>query len=972
MKRFDQIPEELRELFKKKSEKIEFSVGQVFCDFDSIPKGILHIMKGELRLIYKDKSNELSTIKIYKTGDIVGLEQILCGIKGTSLRASSKIEANYLLKDYFLSFLAQYETKFNFFDNFTKYEFLNILIKLENKLKIKNIDFIENLKNFNENPENKIKLFKPGKHILKSNLKKFLITSNNIKNHIEGDVVSNGDKFEVIGNLPARMIETSKLSILSNKKQISYGEDIGEKVGFSNKNNLNDKREALSDMFGSINYQDGFPHFSGVGVSRSTIACLRMLSRFFDLPFRKDILKRIIDDQNNFSDNEQINISKLAALINFLGLRTTPLKPDSKSLIKRIPLPSVFIYENKPIILWEFKNNQFYVGDPSVKPYWIEVDKLENIIVKNDLKFLYLEKTPSSPKNRFGFSWFLPSIKRHKVTLLQVVIASFFVQLLALFNPLLIQQIIDAVINQGNISSLNVLGTLLIAMALAQALLSSLRTYLFSDTSNRIDLSLGGKIINHLLRLPSAYFSKRTVGETSSRISELEKIREFLTGTALTLILDVVFSIIYIAVMMIYSIQLTFIALAVIPFFVLLTLSISPIIRRQIREKNIANANLQSHMVETISSLDTIKGQGIEVPSEWKWGQLYGKQMKAGFRNTLTKSISGSASNFLSQLSGLLVIWAGAILVLQGRLTIGQLIAFRILSGYVTGPILRLTTMSQNFQETALSLERISDIIDNPQEIEIIGKDLPPMPPINGKIEFENVNFKFSDTSKLILKNINFQIPSGSFIGVVGESGSGKSTLLKLINQILIPTNGIIRIDDFDISKVNLYSYRSQIGVVPQDSILFKGTVQQNIALAKPEANFDEISKAAKLADAHDFIQKLSSGYSTEVGERGANLSGGQRQRIAMARMFLQSPKLLLLDEATSSLDVKSEKKILQNLLNISDKKTVIFISHRLNNFIEADQIFYLYNGTIVENGSHNELMSLAGRYKALFHEREN
>jgi len=377
-------------------------------------------------------------------------------------------------------------------------------------------------------------------------------------------------------------------------------------------------------------------------------------------------------------------------------------------------------------------------------------------------------------------------------------------------------------------------------------------------------------------------------------------------------------------------------------------------------------------MVETISSVDTIKGQGIEIPSEWKWGQLYGKQMKAGFKNTLTKSISGSASNFLSQLSGLLVIWAGAILVLQGKLTIGQLIAFRILSGYVTGPILRLTTMSQNFQETALSLERISDIIDNPQEIEIIGKDLPPMPPIDGKVAFENVNFRFTDTSKLILKNINLNITSGSFIGVVGESGSGKSTLLKLINQILIPTNGIIRIDDFDISKVNLYSYRSQIGVVPQDSILFKGTVQQNISLAKPEANFDEISKAAKLADAHDFIQKLTSGYSTEVGERGANLSGGQRQRIAMARMFLQSPKLLLLDEATSSLDIKSEKKILQNLLNISDKKTVIFISHRLNNFIEADQIFYLCNGTIVENGSHNELMSLAGRYKALFDERGN
>ena len=278
--------------------------------------------------------------------------------------------------------------------------------------------------------------------------------------------------------------------------------------------------------------------------------------------------------------------------------------------------------------------------------------------------------------------------------------------------------------------------------------------------------------------------------------------------------------------------------------------------------------------------------------------------------------------------------------------------------------------MSQNFQETALSLERISDIIDNPQEIEIIGKDLPPMPPIDGKVAFENVNFQFSDKSKLILKNINFKIPSGSFIGVVGESGSGKSTLLKLINQILIPTNGIIKIDDFDISKVNLYSYRSQIGVVPQDSILFKGTVQQNIALARPDASFDEISNAAKLADAHEFIQKLTSGYSTEVGEKGLNLSGGQRQRIAMARMFLQNPKILLLDEATSSLDINSEKIILKNLLNISEKKTVVFISHRLSNFIQCDQILFLHDGTIVENGDHNELISLKGRYKALFNQR--
>ena len=337
MNRFDQIPEELKELFNQKAEKIEFSIGQVFCDFNSIPKGLLYIKKGELRLIYKDKSKELSTVKIYKNGDIVGLEQILCGACGTALRASSKLEASYLAKDYFLNFLENNKVSFNLFDDLSKYEFLNILINLENKLKIKNIDLIENLRNFNEDQEIKIKLFKPGKHNLQSNLGKFLITSNNVINYKEGDILKNGDDFEVIGKLPARMIDTSKLSIISNKKQISIGSHNNENYSNENQRNLNNEKEALADMFGAINYKDGFPHFNGVGVSQSTIACLRMISRYFDLPFKKDILKRIIDDQNKFSGKEQINISKLAALINFLGLRATPLKPDSKSLIKRIP-----------------------------------------------------------------------------------------------------------------------------------------------------------------------------------------------------------------------------------------------------------------------------------------------------------------------------------------------------------------------------------------------------------------------------------------------------------------------------------------------------------------------------------------------------------------------------------------------------------------------------------------------------------
>ena len=551
------------------------------------------------------------------------------------------------------------------------------------------------------------------------------------------------------------------------------------------------------------------------------------------------------------------------------------------------------------------------------------------------------------------------------------MITSFFVQLLGLFNPLLIQQIIDAVISQGNYSSLNVLGTLLVAMALAQALLGSLRTYLFSDTTNRIDISLGATIIHHLLRLPLGYFAKRPVGEVSSRIAELEKIRSFLTGTALTVLLDAVFSVVYIAVMVLYSVPLTFAALGVLPLFVGLTMGVAPIIRRQLRQQAEANARVQSHLVETLSGMETVKGQGMELPSEWRWEQLYGGQIEAGFRNTITSTAAGSANQFLGQVSGLVVIWFGAMLVLEGKMTLGQLIAFRILSGYVTSPLLRLASLWQNFQETALSLERLADIVDHREEIEIAGENLPPIPPLQGAIHYEGVNFRFGSSGPLQLLNVNFEIPAGSFVGIVGSSGSGKSTMLKLLTRLFDPLEGTIRIDGYDISKVDLYSLRSQVGVVPQDSLLFDGTVQANIALTRPDASFEEITGAAQVACAHDFIQALPGGYSNSVGERGSALSGGQRQRMAIARMVLKRPRLLVLDEATSALDVDTEQQVTRNLAEVYRGSTVLFITHRLGSLRHADRILVMHQGSLVEQGTHSELMDLGGRYATLYRQQE-
>jgi ATP-binding cassette subfamily B protein len=369
--------------------------------------------------------------------------------------------------------------------------------------------------------------------------------------------------------------------------------------------------------------------------------------------------------------------------------------------------------------------------------------------------------------------------------------------------------------------------------------------------------------------------------------------------------------------------------------------------------------------------METVKGQGMELPSEWRWEQLYGGQIQAGFRNTVTSTAAGSASQFLEQISGLLVIWMGATLVLKGQLTLGQLIAFRILSGYVTSPLLRLASLWQNFQETALSLERLSDIVDHREEIEIAGENLPPLPPIQGAITYEGVNFRFASSGPLQLLNVSFEIKAGEFVGIVGSSGSGKSTLLKLLTRLFDPLEGTIRVDGYDISKVDLYSLRSQIGVVPQDSLLFDGTVQANIALTRPEASFEEICGAAQVACAHDFIQALPAGYSSSVGERGAALSGGQRQRMAIARMVLKRPRLLVMDEATSALDVDTERQVTRNLAEVYRGSTVLFITHRLGSLRHADRILVMHQGALVEQGTHSELMALAGRYATLYQQQE-
>ena len=461
------------------------------------------------------------------------------------------------------------------------------------------------------------------------------------------------------------------------------------------------------------------------------------------------------------------------------------------------------------------------------------------------------------------------------------------VQLFGLANPLMIQVIIDKVISQRSLDTLQVLGIALVFVTITGGVLSSLRTFLFAETTNRIDTRLGAEVIDHLLRLPLKYFDQRPVGELGSRISELEKIRNFLTGQALTTILDAAFSLIYIVVMVIYSWLLTLIALGVVPIEILITLIGTPLIRKQIREIAKENASTQSHLIEVLTGIQNVKAQNVERVSRWKWQELYSRYITRSFEKTITGTGLGETSQVLQQLSQLLVLWIGASLVLKGELSLGQLIAFRIISGYVTQPLLRLSTIWQNVQELRVSFERLADIVDTPEEANELDKAKIPLPSIQGSVSFEELSFKFEPGQPSILKKINLEIKPGQFVGIVGQSGSGKSTLMKLLPRLYNPDSGKILIDGYDIDKVELYSLRRQIGIVPQEPLLFAGSVNENIALTDPDSSSEDIVKAAKIANAHEFIMSLQDGYSTNVGERGSGLSGGQKQRIAIARTLL-------------------------------------------------------------------------------------
>ncbi|WP_427501723.1 type I secretion system permease/ATPase (plasmid) [Methylomonas sp. MED-D] len=582
-----------------------------------------------------------------------------------------------------------------------------------------------------------------------------------------------------------------------------------------------------------------------------------------------------------------------------------------------------------------------------------------------ELLFFTSKASYAGEAAQFDFTWFIPALIKYRKLFGEVLLISLVLQLIGLVTPLFFQVVMDKVLVNHAMKTLNVIAIGLIGAMLFEAALSGIRTWVFAHTSSKIDVELGARLFKHLLALPTAYFQARRVGDSVARVRELENIRSFLTGNAITLLLDLLFSVIFIGVMLYYSAWLTLIVVVSIPLYILLSVVFTPVIRARLDEKFNRSAESQAFLVETISGIDTVKAMAVEPRWTQHWEKQLAAYVTAGLSVTQAATLAGGGVNLISKLVTAAIMWLGATLVVDGQLTVGELVAFNMLSGQVSAPILRLAQLWNDFQQVGISMRRLGDILNTRSEV--MGQKTR-LPRIAGAIEFDQVSFRYRPDAPDVIRAVDLRIAPGEVIGIVGRSGSGKSTLTKLVQRLFVPDRGRVLIDGHDIGIIDTASLRQQIGVVLQENTLFNRSIRDNIALVNPALPFEAVIEAAKLAGAHEFICELPEGYDTLVGEHGTGLSGGQRQRIAIARALISNPRILIFDEATSALDYESEKVIQDNMRRICQGRTVLIIAHRLSAVRDANRIVVMERGQIAETGRHQELLQVPnGIYAHLY-----
>ncbi|NWG32639.1 MAG: type I secretion system permease/ATPase [Rhodocyclaceae bacterium] len=646
-----------------------------------------------------------------------------------------------------------------------------------------------------------------------------------------------------------------------------------------------------------------------------------------------------------------------------IGLKAKRVHTDITRL-DRTPLPALAASnEGRFFILARIDDEQALIQEPGTpRPQLLSIPEL-TARWNGELILFASRASLAGELAKFDFSWFIPAVVKYRKLLIEVLVVSFVLQLFALVTPLFFQVVMDKVLVHRGFTTLDVIAFGFLVVVIFETVLSGLRSYVFAHTTSRIDVELGARLFRHLLNLPLAYFQARRVGDTVARVRELENIRQFLTGNAITLVLDLFFSVVFIAVMLFYSGWLTLIVVLSLPAYGVLSFLVTPLLRARLHEKFNRGAENQAFLVEAINGIDTLKAMAVEPQMTRRWDNQLAGYVSSGFRTATLGTIAHEGVNLIGKMVTVATLWLGARLVIDGQLTVGQLIAFNMLAGRVAQPVMRLAQLWTDFQQTGISVQRLGDILNSRTELARTGT----LPQLAGRIELDHVVFRYRPDAPEVLRGISLIIQPGEVIGIVGRSGSGKSTLAKLVQRLYLPESGRVLVDGMDLAVADTSSLRRQIGVVLQESMLFNRSIRENIALSDPGLPLEAVIAAAKLAGAHEFILELPEGYDTMVGEHGSSLSGGQRQRIAIARALITNPRILIFDEATSALDYESERIIQNSMKAICQGRTVIVIAHRLSAVRGADRIIVLDRGQIVEQGTHAELLAHeAGHYAQL------
>ncbi len=560
---------------------------------------------------------------------------------------------------------------------------------------------------------------------------------------------------------------------------------------------------------------------------------------------------------------------------------------------------------------------------------------------------------------RFDFSWFVPALVKYRRLFGEVLLISFMLQLFGMVSPLFFQVVMDKVLVHRGLTTLDVLVTGLVVVVVFESVLTTLRSYVLSHTTSRIDVELGARLFRHLVQLPLAYFQARRVGDSVARVRELENIRSFLTGSALTVVLDVLFSVLFIAVMLFYSVPLTLIVLTSLPLYFGLSLAVVPVLRKRLDLKFARGAENQAMLVETVTGIQTVKAAALEPAFGKRWDAQLAAYVSASFRTQNLATLAHEAVNLIGKLVSAATLWYGAHLVMDNLLTVGQFVAFNMFAQRVAQPIMRMAQLWTDFQQTGISVARLGDILNT--HTEAAGASAVQLPKVAGRVTLDQLSFRYRPDSQPVLDGISLDVRAGEVIGIVGRSGSGKSTLTKVVQRLYTPQSGRLLVDGIDISLIDAAQLRTQVGVVLQENLLFNRSVRENIAIGDPAAPIEAVIRVAELAGAHDFIGELPEGYDTVVGEQGSSLSGGQRQRVAIARALFTNPRILILDEATSALDYESEAIIQRNMARICSGRTVFIIAHRLSSVRSCSRIIVMDRGRIVESGPHEALLQQPG-----------